>query len=148
MYGWTYLSSVSQIEKFETQVKLKRGDCIVRLKCFCGDRKMQTHFTLLKSLTFKILLGTYTEFYLSIGPVSAKSCGFQKAAQYSLKLRPYGSLQTGPFPLADLFSYIMSHVIQQESLGNLESHVFCDNFSVPLPMSLNISTQLQSLGFS
>lgn len=47
---------------------------------------MQTHFTLLKSLTFKILLGTYTEFYLSIGPVSAKSCGFQKAAQYSLKL--------------------------------------------------------------
>lgn len=62
---------------------------------------MQTHFTLLKSLTLKIFVGTYIEFYLSIGPVSAKSCGFQKAAQYSLKLRPYVSLQTGPSSLAD-----------------------------------------------
>lgn len=51
--------------------------------------------SLLKSLTLKILLGTYIEFYLSKGQISAKSCGFQKAAQYSLKLRPYGSLQTG-----------------------------------------------------
>lgn len=59
-------------------------------------------------ITLKILLGTYIEFYLSIGQVSAKSCGFQKAAQYSLKLRPYGSLQTGHSHWQIIFLYYES----------------------------------------